>query len=482
MPASAKSSRKERRVRFGLSERGGRILVGAAFLAWLCLVAVLVRNHEPWRDEADSWLLTRDASIPEILGIAHHAGTPVLWYAILLPLARAGLPFTAQALVHLVLAGAAVLLLLTRAPFAVPVRVLLAFGYSLSFEYAVISRNYALVVLALFLLAARVARATWVDGIVLALLANSSAHGFLLAGVLLVVWFGRLPVISRLVAVAGLALALAQLWPTPGGQLPPFGLTPNLERFSVLFPEAFFLDGRHAWAVLAGNALAAVAVLRLSGRPRSLLLLLGGWGALIGLFVFVYFGGFHHAGLLAVWLLFVLWVDAAEGKSPASSPLPLRLAFGTLALASLFFGVYAEIRIARFQLLHHFSDGREMADFLRGHGLDRRPIAAHPAPESESVLVGLPKRTFWYPGIGEDGSYMKWDAAYALGKELSPLDALSRVRARFPPDELPLLLLNAPLPRGAAPEYRLLHVTSGDIFAHREERYFLYEPLLHIGN
>jgi hypothetical protein len=455
--------------------RASRILVLAAWAVWLGLVVVLTLHHEPWRDEADSWLMARDAPLRAFLPFARHAGTPLLWYALLVPLAKAGLPFAAQPVLHVVLAGAAVWLLLTRAPFPVGARILMAFGYFLSFEYAVVSRSYVLVVLGLFALAARPPPTTWVDGVVVALLANSSAHGFLLAGVVLVVWFDRLPKVARLVSTAGLLLALWQLWPPPDGQFTPVDVTRNLGLLPGMLPQALVLNGRDAWALAAGYGLAAMALLRLRGHPRSLLLLHSGWGALLALFVSVYWGDFRHAGLLALWLVFVLWRDAAE-RPALQSPGPWRAAFSALVLVSLLAGISLGVRAWRLDFLHPYSEGADMASFLRSRHLALEPVAAHGASQAESVLVLLPKRTFWYPAIEEDGSFMKWDTAYARGRDVPVLEALGRVRRHFPPGRRPLLLFNVRLPSGAAPDYRLLYSTPGDLRAIVDERFFLYAP------
>lgn len=62
-------------------------------LAILALVTtVLAAHHEQWRDEADGWLVARDASPGEILHLAGYAGTPTLWYFIQVPFAKAAPP------------------------------------------------------------------------------------------------------------------------------------------------------------------------------------------------------------------------------------------------------------------------------------------------------------------------------------------------------------------------------------------------------
>jgi hypothetical protein len=443
------------------------------------LIVVLAAHHEAWRDEADTWLMARDASLREILHRTGYGGTPILWYAVLFPFAKAGLPFMTQEVVHVSIAAWAVWLLLTRAPFPLAVRVLIAFGYYVSFEYSVVARCYVLVLLGLFLLAARDGPATFLDGLLLALMASSTAHGFVLAAAILGVRFREFPREARIVAGLGLAFALWQLWPPADGYIAPIGFLRHARALPRIAPLAFYPDYDSTLFEMAGAGLMGIATFRLARRTRSLVLLLLGWGCLLALFVFVYVSGMRHVGMLALWLLFVMWEDGARGVGPGPGAI-VNGAFGVLVAASLLTSVATAVRTWRLEIASNFSEGAEMAAFLRHRGFSLAPLAAHPAPHSEAVLVHLPKRTFWYPGIEEDGSYMKWDAAYTRGRLLPPEEAVARVLRRFPADRRPLLLLNQELPDSALGGYRQIHATPGNISVHKlphtDERFFLYAP------
>lgn len=447
---------------------------------WIGLVAFVSLHHEAWRDEAETWLMARDAPFGEILHRTAYLGTPVLWFSILAPFAKAGLPFATQALLHGALAAAAVWVLLRHAPFPSVVRSAIAFGYFLSFEYSVVARGYVLVVLGLFLLAARRRDATWVDGLLIALTANATTHGFLLATVVLAVRYRELPRTARIVAGLGLAAVVWQLQPPVDGQMEFFGLLRNAALLPRFAPLAFFPDHDSVPFRLAGAVLAALAVVRLARRPRALALLVLGWGALVAFFSSVHVSGIRHVGLFALWLVYVSWEDAVRGTGPASGP-AVAGAFRVAVGASLAVSLVTASRTWKTEVRTRFSEGVVMAAYLKDHGLAHAPIAAHPASHCESVLVHLPRRTFWYPGIRAHGSYMRWDADYARGELLGTRAAAGRVRTAFPRERLPLLLLAGPLPGAEGLGYRLRHATPGRFapgrFAHPEERFFLYEPL-----
>jgi hypothetical protein len=193
----------------------------------------------------------------------------------------------------------------------------------------------------------------------------------------------------------------------------------------------------------------------------------------------VYVTGLRHVGLIALWLVYVMWEDAKR-RNGVEPGLGVRGAFGLLVAASLLTSVATAARTWRLEIESNFSEAADMASFLRDRGLSLAPLAAHPAPLAETVLAQLPKRTFWYPGIEENGSYMKWDTAYTKGLMLTAEEAVTRVLRHFPADRRPLLLLNQTLPASALRGYRLVYVTPGNISAHKfphtDERFFLYAP------
>jgi hypothetical protein len=118
----------------------------------MILTATLAFHHEPWRDEVDSWLMARDASLGTIVTISPDMGTPVGWYFILKPFASLGLPFGAQQVLTLILIWLAVAILIFQGPFSILVSAYWCLSWYLSFEYSVMSRNYTLGVLGVFAL------------------------------------------------------------------------------------------------------------------------------------------------------------------------------------------------------------------------------------------------------------------------------------------------------------------------------------------
>ncbi len=154
-------------------------------LGFTTIAAVAVWFHEPWADEAQAWLIARDLGIRGILHQMGYEGSPPLWHLLLWGLIRLHLPYAALGAVSLALVAAGMYIWLRWSPLPAPVRLLVPFAFYYQYQYAVVARSYAL---STFLAFAAVAlwRAKPLRvisfGLVVALLAQTNMHGFMIAG------------------------------------------------------------------------------------------------------------------------------------------------------------------------------------------------------------------------------------------------------------------------------------------------------------
>lgn len=111
-----------------------------------------ILHHELWLDEAHHWLLARDSgSIYELIQATRIEGHPILWNVLLFGITRfTSNPFWMQ-LLNILIATASVCIFLSKAPVSRTFKILFIFGYFMIFEYSLISRNYMLGILFLFL-------------------------------------------------------------------------------------------------------------------------------------------------------------------------------------------------------------------------------------------------------------------------------------------------------------------------------------------
>lgn len=447
---------------------------------YLLLGAVLVVHHEAWRDEADSWLLARDATAGEIWDRLGYKGTPGLWKVVLAPFAKAGLPFETAGWVHLAIATLAAFVLLRFAPFSRLLKVLILFSYLLGYEYLAIARNYTIGILLLFILAAlddgRYERPAWY-GLVLGLLANCSVHTLFIAAAVGLVFvieavrqdrLGRRVVVGLCVAVALGLVAVAQVWPPADGAHTGWVHATEWRamRWSVsqsLFP-GIRIGGLHWIALPVFGAL----LISLRSHARALSSFLLGWAGLLYVMTFKVVGGPRHFGIVFMLLLWALWVSDRDDRTRFRS-------LATRALASvLAVGVCTAAWYWTMEVRHPFSGARDMAEHLERTGLSRARIAVHLPATGSAVLAYLDeRRTLWFPALDEEGSYMKWDRRYEAADRI-PHDAIAATVRRADPQAL--LLFNRPLERPEEAGYRLLHVSSPDVFEKLDEVLYLYSP------
>lgn len=316
-----------------------QVLALGGVAAWVLVIGAF---HEAWFDEAQAWLLARDtASLWSLLADhVRYEGTPGLWHAIVWIAIRLGLAYD-----HFywlpagfAIAGAGVVLL--SAPFPPWLRVCLLCSYFFGYQFSVVARGYCLdlllVPLAASFFADRAARPLRY-ALVVGLIANVNAHGFVAAAVMgaELAWqmlrARQESVALRLTAllvVGGLGLfAMWSAWqPADNGFLRP-EMKPNFILASIAYLCNAFIDRVTLWGDSVpgwGDIFVAVLIsvliqrpvirLVLSGRNRlATLAMLAAPIAFSGLI----YGGRWHAGVLFLLWIFALWTNWNNDTSPA---------------------------------------------------------------------------------------------------------------------------------------------------------------------
>lgn len=437
---------------------GVAIIILLAFAGGTLYVGL---HHEPWRDEADAWLAARDLPLAEMLpGWTAHAGTPVLWYVALKSVV--GLPYRAGTIINLLFAWAAAAILLVAAPLTRLTKILLLGSYFFAYEYAVIARSYALAILLIFLALAMRKNAI-AFGVVVALLFNTNVHGGIFAACFFVLatrWS------SRAIMACGAAFALWQLWPR--GQSNPLAMRGVQANALTALRDAFTPWSTMQWTALIAIAIIALVAISIRPSPRALFVLLATVVALLALYSAVWFGGLRASGMIVVAVIVAIWI-ANEVPATMASKSAALLLNATLLGSAIF-----AINVARADIRYAFSGSKEMADFI-DHRFDGYEIAAHNFYAAEALLPYLPQHKFWYAGLGQWGTYLKWNAAMRQGAAMPYEAAVIAAQRHFATSKRPwLLLLNAKMPSPESRGFRFVHSTSVVVFRNLDERYWLY--------
>ncbi len=224
-----------------------------------------VARHEPWFDEAHSWLLATRLGAADLLAhYLRYEGTPGLWHLILRAAASLGLGYERIGFLSAASGILGVCLFLRYAPFPLWLRLLFPFGFFPVFQYSVVARSYSLFLPLLCGLAAlfplRARRFGWYC-LLLAVLANVSVHGTAIAAVLAAEWLcalardgglrdARAPRAAACAGALGVVFAClcVQLWPPADHGFVPLVVQPQRVWLAVLQIDwAFFGRVTPSW-------------------------------------------------------------------------------------------------------------------------------------------------------------------------------------------------------------------------------------------
>ena len=427
------------------------IFNGGLLVVFAVLATVGILHHPMWRDELQAWLVAVDSrSLGELFSNLRLETHPCLWHLLLYCVSRITANPVGMQILHLVLAVTTIWVFLRFSPFRRIEKGLFIFGYFPFYEFCLISRDYVLVVLCVFLLC--VLLQNWPRryipiAIVLFCLVNAHAYGMVLAlafsGFLLCEKvFCRLGnptsqprwklVTAAVIALVGFALGLWKCLLVPASTwqhaLTSDRLTLSLItiwRGYVPLPIEFPYWPRFEWGrnflcdaiappvfvlCIFSVVLAMCAAGVLLDRPKGVFLYsLITSGVL--LFQFLFGGGaLRQTGLLFIGFIAVLWLSASTFEATTFAGLlqtvcgripAWRQSFLMILLVThLAAGVYAYTA----EWTRPFSATRETAQFLRRQGVAGKPIVA----SDEGITQGLAaylQRPLYYPDSSRWGSH-----------------------------------------------------------------------------
>ena len=153
-------------------------------LIFFILSFIGILNHEMWRDETQAWLLPRDSSnLIDLYQNLKYEGHPGLWHLCLFLITKfTHNPFFMQ-FFHILISTASVYIFVKKSPFNIIEKTLFTFSYFSLFEYNLISRNYNLALLLVFIFCYLFTcknRNYILEFLSLAFLANTNIYGLII--------------------------------------------------------------------------------------------------------------------------------------------------------------------------------------------------------------------------------------------------------------------------------------------------------------
>ena len=430
----------------------------AEFAVWLLFATVtllMVLYHEPWRDEAQGYVLVRDTTLTELILHMKFESQFLLWYLLTWFLVRLfGVTVFGLNLLHWAISCCTAFLVLRRAPFRLLTRAAMIFAVLFAFEFTVVTRHYAIGVFLLAILMVNwrsrfkhpVLYACGIAACASTNLPIWACLGGICAAIGCEVITRKLwsrPVIAAmLVALFGFVLALAEIFNGHGFGSPYVSYRGNqvagfelAKRFGDAFNAISNLAYLPAWACLVCFLFGFLYFARKSVSAFFCFL--------INAFLMLslqYIGGFHsmrHVGFLLIGTVVSCWIAAQDEEVPGGfaflSRLPRRattvlcVVSGCAAGLLLFLQAVLTPFFVWMEVKYPFSHGQAASYFIRDNIPGNVPMYCFSARSNVSVLPWLPGRSYFIFDRMEQGTYSKWGRSHGLSMKGMAEDIADRL-------------------------------------------------------
>ncbi|HTA83932.1 MAG TPA: tetratricopeptide repeat protein [Bacteroidia bacterium] len=481
---------------------------------FLIVEFIIIQFHEYWADEVHAWAIAHKSnSIADVFYNGRYEGHPKLWYVLLYLLQKFTDNIFYMKVLNLCIATGAVFVFCFFSPFSFKKNILFCSGYFFAYEYSIISRNYAITVLLLFLCAGIFTRYKGKHFLLLSvlffLLLQTNVYAVII-GIpfyCYIIWILykdkrlhlRTILISGTIVFAGFILSVLSMKPPSNSGLSTenfrLSLYDSAHTLAVLFncyvpiPQLNF----HFWssnilnpipnhayiqAFLSIVLLIASFVLFKANKKILLLFFSGTVGIL--LFTYLkYFGYIRHHGHL--YLLFILcyWLYSAENQNEAISTqtntvwntfsIWIKKYFVTIVLvAQIIATCYANVCDIRYP----FSNNLPTVNYLKENSLDKLPILGDGDYIASSV-AGLLNKNIYFMRPRYWGQFIVLDDHWGKFIKFSVTDLLNQVDSISDQKKSDVIVvLTYPFNDNSIKNWTLLQTFEGSIIG---EDYFIYK-------
>jgi hypothetical protein len=414
---------------WAVPEKRSPLLENISLAIFVALTAVTAYRHEPWADEANSWLLGRDASLFELwTHLMHYEGTPAVWQTLLHILIRLGFPYSGLNFFTGFLGCAAAWMFIRKAPFPLPVRVAMPFTFYLFYQYSVVARSYCLLPVLILVCAWMYGGASRTPGIftcLLCLMAGISVHGMIISGAIWIsfqweAWRIANPTARNRLLWLGFVYAAVVLllawsaWPAKDNNFSK-NEDPSLQHLVEAVGETLANAFTGEWI----SSLAVIALcVPFLWRGRGLLMFaLSGAGLL--LFNGLVYANVWHEGMLFLAWLFAIWISGERTE-------PKRLALIAMT-AVIGVQVYWALDTAAFDWKSPYSGSRAAARYMRENGIVGSRVFGF-GYACVGIQPYFSRNIFPNFRDGKPQSYFDWSESW---RNFGPEDELAKVRPEY---------------------------------------------------
>lgn len=396
------------------------------FAVYLVLLGIIVSRHEPWMDEAQPWMFGEELNPFELVTkILRYDGHPPLWYLVVMPFAKIGLPYFTINVLAAFFSAVGVCLFLRYSPFPPIIKILFPFTFFVFYQYGVVARSYCLIAPILFLIAIiyeKKIKRPLLYGLLLCLLASISAYTFLMAGGLFFVHlldvFKQWTALNRqeriYQAIAAVLLGLTALAIVLILEQPPdssFALGYNLSLQNYLevsvrrIPGALTMDelgGFITFQTIVSFVIFISFLIWCWYKKTFLLFFLP--CLLITILFAVKYSNVWHVGILFLLWVFVLWIGF-ENKE--TEPPILRKIIKISIVIVLSVQVYWTAHAALKDYKYNYSGAYELSQYIKKNQLENKKLFVS-GWKSLAIMPYFEKNIFYNYNNGANYRYWLW--------------------------------------------------------------------------
>ena len=395
----------------------------------ILLIGFKFAFHELWKDEWQAWFDAKDMGLGEMLSFLNYEGHPSLWYLYLkiwTPLAdtisESLLIQSAHSLIYL----GVFYLFFTKLRMPIVIKVLLAMGYFMFFEYGIVNRAYGMVILLAFYLVHLIQEDKdhhWSFYLSLFLICQTEIYGVFIGGALLFYTLissgNSFDFKSNIKSIAafsfGFLVFVLTVYPRGNEDdfsraylQEPFSVDVLLNSFQGNFANTYLIGSisdtsAEGWTIvgLILSLIVLIGLVSVFWQRKKLLLT---WGLFaLGFYLFnvvIYSGGVRQWGM--IFIFFICLLSLYDLKLEKKDWL-------MISLVSIF-GLFQLVHGAKaihFDATKPFTNAKAAGEFIKEKVPAEVPVVAINKFENTPVLA-YAERKFYSLPEGEEFSYFKW--------------------------------------------------------------------------
>ncbi len=360
-----------------------------AFLLFIGLTFIIGIFHEPWTDEAQSWLIARDTNLDELFKVMAYEGSPVLWPIILKIFIFFGLPYRYLFIVPFLFSAIGVLLLIYKSKLPLILSVILPYTYYIFYQYAAIARSYCLVLPCIELIVLAFPKRLhnpFNYGLLLILLSGISLHTALLSGVLYILFCidiskylkqftNKLQIVNAISAACVVLLSylitVRNIWPPADYSFPAHFIISmkSIYNFSDLFGNLLIYNAKTVVNIIILVLAIFIFLLFFKISIRFILI-----SSVIWIFLSLFYHNQWHSGI--IFLSFLLAFQIYQPKLRKFPLFIVKLKPMLIAIIIVIFmiQIFWSVKTAAYDISNPYSGAFKAAQFIKVNHYDQQRI------------------------------------------------------------------------------------------------------------